>query len=928
VQSAPAFLGWVEDEFVVVFGASARPALKPGSIAPAVGLPSIQALLRLHGVERLERQFPTARAQAPGSGYPDLTGHYKVELPAGADLEAAVVAFASDPNVERVEKIGIHTLSATPNDPYYEDSPNPQFPFDQWHLWDNFGIDADLAWDIETGSTDVVVAILDSGVRYFHVDLGGGSAGLWGPDNPASSGNIWVNAGEIPDDQTDNDMNGFVDDTIGYDFVSSAGGPGVTCLDNDCSVIDNDPDDFNGHGTHVAGTVGALTNNALIGAGIAGGFSNGSSSGSGNGIKILPLRIGYHALLLPFTITGVVRMDWAAQAMNYVADLVDAGVNVTAVNCSWGSSNSGGIDAAVNALLARDVMVVHAAGNNNSSTPDYLGGKAGVMNVAATDTLGAGADFTNHGFADVAAPGTDVVSTYRSPDDPDPTHHYIAASSGTSMSAPHICGIAALLESCDPSLSGADKFTLIVDNTTPYTDARDLGSGIANARLALEAACAVPCDIVASFSASPQSGCDTLTVSFTDLSSGTSIDAWAWDFGDGATSTVQNPTHLYAAPGTYDVTLIASSAACADTAVSTALVSIDASPTAAFGATPTTGPVPLLVAFADSTLGSPVAWEWDFGDGNTTFDQNPTHTYATDGTYTVQLIATNACGADTLIQPDLVVASPAPCDIVAGFSAAPDSGCASLSVSFTDLSTGAGVDTWGWDFGDGNTSTEQHPSHDYSSEGRYDVMLVATSGACSDTMFSPALITVGMSPISAFSAAPTTGAADLDVAFTDESTGNPSAWAWDFGDANSSTEQNPTHTYTAEGTYTVTLVTTNSCGVDTLVAADAVTVDPNPTDALAGPIARGARTWVSPNPFGLNTQIFFRLDKETPIEIVIYDVTGRPVRHLAARRFAPGTHIVPFDGATDRGVRLASGMYFYRFAAGERVETHKLIVSR
>ena len=100
----------------------------------------------------------------------------------------------------------------------------------------------------------------------------------------------------------------------------------------------------------------------------------------------------------------------------------------------------------------------------------------------------------------MAAPGVSILSTYREPSDPDPTHHYLALSDGTSMSAPHICGIAALLESCNPALTGTDKFNLIVNNTQPYTDARDLGSGIANARDALNAAsCA--CDLLASFSA-------------------------------------------------------------------------------------------------------------------------------------------------------------------------------------------------------------------------------------------------------------------------------------------------------------------------------------------------------------------------------------------------------------------------------------------
>ena len=181
-------------------------------------------------------------------------------------------------------------------------------------------------------------------------------------------------------------------------------------------------------------------------------------------------------------------MDYAAEAMNYVATQIDSGVNVTAINCSWGSSDTGGLGAAVANLLARDVLIVKSAGNSNSSSADFLGGTAGVINVAATDSTGAGASFSNHGsWVDLAAPGDPVLSTYANPDDPDLTAHYIAILSGTSMSAPHVAGAAALLESKSPTLTGPEKFTLLVDNTTPYSDARDLGSGILNINNALGA---------------------------------------------------------------------------------------------------------------------------------------------------------------------------------------------------------------------------------------------------------------------------------------------------------------------------------------------------------------------------------------------------------------------------------------------------------
>ncbi|MHC4186883.1 MAG: S8 family serine peptidase [Planctomycetota bacterium] len=483
------FIGYVEDEFIVVFKEDA-PEVSfgfSGLSSVVTGREDFDELGAAFGVNRIKKQFPEAgKGVLVTDERERLSRYHKIRFENG-NLEQAMDAYRRHPFVETVEPIGIHTVYLEANDPFYRDSPDPEFPYEQWHYWASAGIDANQAWDIESGEDEVVVAVLDSGVRYFHVDIGGPNS-LWGPDNPATNGNIWINPGEIADNGIDDDLNGYVDDTIGWDFVSSAGGAGVKCLDQDCGGVDNDPDDGDGHGTHVAGTISAITNNGRSVSGVAGGFSNGLTSDAGNGVKVMALRIGYHARYQGI-ITGVVRMDWAAEAMTYVADKMDSNnVNIAAINCSWGSSNSGGMNAAVNNLLAHDVMIIHAAGNSNSSSADFLGGKSGVMNVAATDIDAEGASFTNHGtWVDLAAPGVDILSTYANPDDPDLAHHYIAVLSGTSMAAPHACGVAALLESFDCSLSGVEKFDIMVSTTNAYSDARDLGSGILNAINALQA---------------------------------------------------------------------------------------------------------------------------------------------------------------------------------------------------------------------------------------------------------------------------------------------------------------------------------------------------------------------------------------------------------------------------------------------------------
>lgn len=289
----------------------------------------------------------------------------------------------------------------------------------------------------------------------------------------------------------------------------------------------------------MAGTIGAITNNNFSVAGVAGGFAGGTTSSPANGAKIMPLRIGYRARFRG-QITGIVRMDWAAEAMDYISDMIDRnGINVVAINCSWSSSNSGGINAAVDNLLAHDVMIIHAAGNDNSSAADFLGQKAGVMNVAATDNSGAGASFTNNGsWVDLAAPGVDIVSTYTDPTDPDPNNHYVALLSGTSMAAPHACGVAALLESFDPTLSGPDKFSLMVNNTTAYSDSRDLGSGILNAYLALLAVpTAPPAPTGVSVSVGPP--CDGVVVSW---NAAPGADGYIIGYQEGVPGPPYNPT--------------------------------------------------------------------------------------------------------------------------------------------------------------------------------------------------------------------------------------------------------------------------------------------------------------------------------------------------------------------------------------------------
>ncbi len=328
--------------------------------------------------------------------------------------------------------------------------------------------------------------------------------------------------------------------------------------------------------------------------------------------------------------------------------------------------------------------------------------------------------------------------------------------------------------------------------------------------------------VSANFSASPTSGSAPLKVAFTDTSSG-SPTAWSWSFGDGATSTVQNPSHTYSAAGTYTVALTASNAGGPNTKTIAGCVSVSVAPPATnFSASPTSGTAPLTVAFTDKSSGSPTAWSWSFGDGGTSTVQNPSHTYSAAGTYTVALIASNAGGPNTKTIAGCISVTVAP--PAADFSASPTSGPAPLNVQFTDPSSGTPT-SWLWNFGDGSTSTQQNPSHVYGSPGSYTVSLTASNSAGQGTVTKSGCISVTAGTLVAnFSASPRTGKPPLTVSFTDQSSGKPTGWAWIFGDGSGSTQQNPIHNYALPGLYSVTLVVTNGSTTSTKGWSRCVTV--------------------------------------------------------------------------------------------------------
>ncbi|MBB5032539.1 Ig-like domain-containing protein [Prosthecobacter vanneervenii] len=288
-------------------------------------------------------------------------------------------------------------------------------------------IDAPEAWDVARGSAAVVVGIIDTGIDYTHPDL---------------AANIWLNAGEVPDNGIDDDHNGYIDDTRGWDFVSN----------------DNDPADDHYHGTHCAGTIGAVGNNGI---GVAGVCHN---------VRMMALKF--------LSSGGGGSTSDAIEAVLYAT-----ANHVTLTSNSWGGGGySQTLKDAIDAAGAAGILFVAAAGNSSLNTdvsPSYPASydSANIISVAASDNTDSLASFTNFGATtvDLAAPGVSIYST-------SPGGGYRTLS-GTSMACPHVAGSCALMKSARPTMGWLDIKNSLIANVDGVAGMN--GKMVANGRLNL-----------------------------------------------------------------------------------------------------------------------------------------------------------------------------------------------------------------------------------------------------------------------------------------------------------------------------------------------------------------------------------------------------------------------------------------------------------
>ncbi len=292
------------------------------------------------------------------------------------------------------------------------------------------------------------------------------------------------------------------------------------------------------------------------------------------------------------------------------------------------------------------------------------------------------------------------------------------------------------------------------------------------------------------------------SITFTNTSTGSTPLSYSWDFGDGSpASTDVSPVHTYLTAGDYTVTLTARNDwGDATTATST----VRFRPKAAFSPTDALIRLGDATTFTNQSTGSPsLSYLWDFGDGATSTEVNPTHVYSSADQHTVTLTATNSLDSDTV--SGTVTFRP-----VAGFTPAQIYIDAGESVTFTNTSSGTGPLSYAWDFGDGATSSEKNPVHAYPTVGNYQVRLTVTHAANgSDTADGQVLF----NPKASFSPVDPVIHLGESIAFSNTSTGStPLSYLWDFGDGTTSTAIHPTHAFTQVTTYPITLTVTNNSG--------------------------------------------------------------------------------------------------------------------
>jgi PKD repeat protein len=909
------------------------------------------------------------------------------------DLEDLAEDFRRDVNVEAVSLDWLALPATVPNDPLHADhwghNNTAQMVSYDWSTYSHtgptvgevgFDANAEAAWDAAQGygSSNVIIAILDSGVDAGHPDL---------------------------------------NQVTGYDYGSNDTNP-----DDDSS----DP----GHGTACAGVAASIANNNLGAAGVAGGAS------------IMPCKIADNQ--------GSMYFSYIQNALYGAAD---NGASIISMSLGAPLSSDSATDAAILYAYNSGCTILAATGNENYSTISYPAINQYVISVGAASPCGDrkrssssstelnpgvtadpngytcdgerwwGSNYgtttrDDRGSVDVIAPTilptTDIQGSggYDSGD-------YSMVFNGTSCATPYAAGVCALIISANPSWTPAQVREQLVGTAQ---DIINVESGSGWDRYSgygmVDAAAAVggggPVAPTAAFSGSPTSGTFPLNVSFTDGSSGVPT-SWSWTFGDGGSSGAQNPSHTYNAVGTYTVSLTVSNSEGNDSVTKTNYITVTEPGVTSFitasGETSVFGTV--SGSYANTAVSDGVnetiteelytghprkqysyaEHQWNFNlpaGGSATFHleaargtnsdgDNFVFEYSTDGaiwnalatvssatkqTFNISLgaisgaVTVRAYDSDRnwymVSLDDLSVDFMAfelgdvqPVAPAADFAGTPTSGDFPLVVQFTDLSTGDPT-SWSWTFGDGGTSTSQNPGHTYSTAGTYTVVLIAANAQGSDTATKTGYITV---------TEPGTGGSSMHVAAMSVSRiksgpnylgvcvvsvlddgGQAVSGATVQADYDGITSGTVSGTTGSDGTVTLqgsgmkrpsgewcfevtnvthtTLTYDDAANVVTRACESGSVFSADGRNAI--PVAFGLEQ-NHPNPFNPMTTIKFNLPHDSNVVLRVFNVRGQEVQTLVNEGMSAGTHEVTWDAR-----QHPSGIYFYQIEAPGFLETRKM----
>jgi len=728
-----------------------------------------------------------------------------VEVPA-SQLEEKLAAYLSCPSVEYAEPNSQGQVMAIPNDSGFGG---------QWNMNQ---VQAPEAWDITQGSSTIDIALLDTGIDQDHPDVG-----------PKIIANV--------------------------NFSSS---PSF--------------DDYYRHGTHVAGIAAAVTDNEMgvaglgyrsslmnvkvyadDGSAVVSALSKGIIWAADNGAEVININMIYYYPLI--TIENAVNYAWEKGAVlvaaagnegNSQPTYPGAYSNCMAVAAadrqdklaSWSTYGDWVSVAAPGVSIYSTMPDGYGYGSGTCMASAHVSGLAALLFTVVTDTNGNGRLNDEVRYAlestcdDIGAKvAHGRINAYRAMLTSVSSLGSISGTVTDVQTSQPIEGATISYGTGQAKTDSSGSYIMAGVSEGSYTVTISApGYESASQKVLVTAGATSRADFAltplprAGFTAAPLSGDEPLVVSFGDGSTSyEGITSWRWDFGDGSTSSEQNPTHTYVQEGVYTVSLTVSEAdGDSDSESRTGYITVsDARPGADFWAAPLGGSEPLEVSFRDTSTSYEgiTSWRWDFGDGGASSEQNPTYTYTQEGVYTVSLTVSEA-DDDSDSESKVGYITVSDTRPGADFWAAPLSGDEPLEVRFSDDSTSyEGITSWRWDFGDGGASSEQNPTYTYTQEGVYTVSLTVTEAdGDSDSESKVGYITVSDTrPGADFWAAPLSGDEPLVVSFRDTSTSYDgiTSWRWDFGDGGTSSEQNPTHSYAAEGTYTVSLTVSDGAASDT-----------------------------------------------------------------------------------------------------------------